>query len=160
MPRGTLDHGLDYYSLMYRTVTFCGGSFQISSTRISLHLWPVHNPDRENPIGLGSSPFARRYLGNRFFFLFLRVLRCFSSPGMSSITYEFSNRYLGISLSGFPHSEIPGLMLACSYPRLIAAYHVLLRLLVPRHPPSALISLTMLQLPKSLIWCYWSTPKF
>ena len=30
-------------------------------------------------IGLGSFPFARRYLGNRFFFLFLQVLRCFSS---------------------------------------------------------------------------------
>ena len=33
--------------------------------------------------GLGSSPFARHYLGNRFFFLFLRLLRCFSSPGCS-----------------------------------------------------------------------------
>ncbi len=31
--------------------------------------------------GLGSSHFARRYFGNRCFFLFLRVLRCFSSPG-------------------------------------------------------------------------------
>jgi hypothetical protein len=31
--------------------------------------------------GLGSSPFARRYLGNRGCFLLLRVLRCFSSPG-------------------------------------------------------------------------------
>ena len=31
--------------------------------------------------GLGCFPFARRYLGNRCFFLFLRVLRCFSSPG-------------------------------------------------------------------------------
>ena len=30
---------------------------------------------------LGSFPFARRYSGNRCFFLFLRVLRCFSSPG-------------------------------------------------------------------------------
>ena len=30
--------------------------------------------------GLGSSPFARRYWGNRCYFLFLRVLRCFSSP--------------------------------------------------------------------------------
>ena len=30
---------------------------------------------------LGSSSFARRYLRNRCFFLFLRVLRCFSSPG-------------------------------------------------------------------------------
>ena len=31
-------------------------------------------------VGLASFPFARRYLGNRCFFLFLRVLRCFSSP--------------------------------------------------------------------------------
>ena len=31
--------------------------------------------------GLGSSDFARRYFRNRCFFLFLRLLRCFSSPG-------------------------------------------------------------------------------
>ena len=37
------------------------------------------------------------------------------------------------------HSEIFGLSLVCSYPKLIAAYHVLHRLLVPRHPPCALI---------------------
>ena len=35
-------------------------------------------------VGLGSSRFARRYSGNRFFFLFLRVLRCFSSPRLPS----------------------------------------------------------------------------
>ena len=32
--------------------------------------------------GLGSSPFAHHYLGNHCYFLFLRVLRCFSSPGL------------------------------------------------------------------------------
>ena len=37
------------------------------------------------------------------------------------------------------HSEIFGLMFVCNYPKLIAAYHVLHRLLVPRHPPCALI---------------------
>ena len=37
------------------------------------------------------------------------------------------------------HSEIFGLMPVCGYPKLIAAYHVLHRLLVPRHPPCALI---------------------
>ena len=37
-------------------------------------------PDRTRP-GLGSSAFARRYLRNRCFFLFLRLLRCFSSAG-------------------------------------------------------------------------------
>ena len=31
--------------------------------------------------GLASFHFARRYFGNRCFFLFLRLLRCFSSPG-------------------------------------------------------------------------------
>ena len=40
---------------------------------------------------------------------------------------------------GFPHSDIPGSMDICSSPRLFAACHVLLRLLVPRHPPCALL---------------------
>ena len=35
-----------------------------------------------NIIGLGSSAFARHYLRNHYYFLFLRVLRCFSSPGL------------------------------------------------------------------------------
>ena len=47
---------------------------------------------------------------------------------------------------GLPHSEILGSMPVCDSPRLIAAYHVLHRLLVPRHPPYALSSLT----PKGL----------
>src|SRR6266481_492745 len=45
-------------------------------------------------------------------------------------------------LRGFPHSEIPGSKPACGSPRLIAACHVLHRLLLPRHPPCALSSLT------------------
>ena len=44
--------------------------------------------------------------------------------------------------AGFPHSEICGSLDICSSPWLIAAYHVFLRLLVPRHPPCALCSLT------------------
>ena len=35
---------------------------------------------RLNAAGLGSSPLARHYWGNHSYFLFLRVLRCFSSP--------------------------------------------------------------------------------
>ena len=44
--------------------------------------------------------------------------------------------------AGFPHSEICGSKLMCSSPQLIAACHVLLRLLMPRHSPCALSSLT------------------
>ena len=46
-----------------------------------------------------------------------------------------------ITRDGFPHSETPGSKFVCNYPRLIAAYRVLHRLLVPRHPPCALSNL-------------------
>ena len=95
--------------------------------------------------GLGSSYFARHYSRNRVFFLFLWVLRCFSSPRSPHIHY-FTHVWI-ISLFlliEFPHSEIYGLMDICSYPQLIAAYHVFHRLLVPRHSPYALSSLTYL----------------
>ena len=42
---------------------------------------------------------------------------------------------------GFPHSDICGSVDICSSPQLFAAYHVFLRLLVPRHPPCALLCL-------------------
>src|SRR5258705_8629102 len=47
-----------------------------------------------------------------------------------------------IALDGLPHSEISGSKPVCGSPKLIAAYHVLHRLLAPRHPPYALSSLT------------------
>ena len=46
---------------------------------------------------------------------------------------------------GFPHSEIPGSKLVLSSPGLIAEYHVLHRLLLPRHPPNALFALDLIQ---------------
>ena len=51
-------------------------------------------------------------------------------------------RSLEVCSSRFPHSEISGSQDICSSPKLIAAYHVFHRLLVPRHPPCALIRLT------------------
>ena len=56
-----------------------------------------------------------------------------------SCTYFVQYR---IPYGGFPHSEISGSTLICSSPKLIAAYHVLHRLLMPRHSPCALYSLT------------------
>ena len=44
--------------------------------------------------------------------------------------------------AGFPHSEISGSTAICASPKLIAACHVLRRLLMPRHSPCALNSLT------------------
>ena len=43
-----------------------------------------------------------------------------------------------LQVIGLSHSEILGSKDICSYPKLIAAYHVLHRLREPRHPPEAL----------------------
>ena len=86
--------------------------------------------------GLGSSPFARRYLGNHCYFLFLRVLRCFSSPRLPPLRGFHTSLY-----GGLPHSEIHGSMAICASPRLIAACHVLLRRQEPGHPLCALSNL-------------------
>ena len=53
-------------------------------------------------------------------------------------------RILEVCSSRFPHSEISGSKDICSSPKLFAAYHVFHRLLVPRHPPYALSSMTNL----------------
>src|SRR5438093_1163712 len=89
--------------------------------------------------GLGSSRFARHYSGNDY--LFLGVLRCFSSPGALSHPMD-SDASDQIALAGFPHSEISGSPFASNSPELFAGNRVLLRPLAPRHPPCALGSLT------------------
>src|SRR5438034_3778836 len=93
--------------------------------------------------GLGSSAFARRYWRNHFCFLFLQVLRWFTSLRCLPPAYVFSGGSSGISQRGFPHSDIPGSKPICGSPGLIAAYRVLHRLLAPRHSPYALSSLTI-----------------
>ena len=63
------------------------------------------------------------------------------------LTLWIGVRILEVCSSRFPHSDISGSMGICPSPKLFAAYHVLHRLLVPRHPPYALISITNLPLP-------------
>ena len=53
--------------------------------------------------------------------------------------------------TGFPHSDICGSRIICISPQLFAAYHVFLRLLVPRHPPYALTCLTITRIVFSYI---------
>ena len=97
----------------------------------------VRTPACTHP-GLGSFPFARRYLGNRCFFLFLRLLRCFSSPGSPPCVMCWRMDTWGLPPGGFPHSDTCGSPGMCPSPQLFAACRVFRRLLVPRHPPCAL----------------------
>ena len=64
-----------------------------------------------------------------------------SGPHVPSIRLCVHLIVTELSSVGFPHSDIRGSLDICSSPRLFAAYHVLLRLLVPRHPPYALLRL-------------------
>ena len=77
---------------------------------------------------MGSSPVARRYWGNHFCFLFLRVLRCFSSPGSPPPLGRMAVR----QTAGLPHSGTPGSMTACVSPGLFAACRALHRLPEPQ----------------------------
>ena len=110
---------------VYGTITLCGYPFQniplINYYRSALVLQP--RAMRCHIHGLGSSAFARHYLRNHCYFLFLWVLRCFSSP--RSLTVCSVSRS---NLDGLPHSDISGSMCICHSPKLFAAYHVLLRL--------------------------------
>ena len=63
--------------------------------------------------GLGSFHFARRYFGNRCFFLFLRLLRCFSSPGSLPyvMDWRMDDRGLLCRVSPFGYLRINGYLL-------------------------------------------------
>ena len=77
-----------------------------------------------------------------------RIEFSFFSSGYLDVSVPrvpFHTLWIGVWMTevcsaGFPHSEISGSMDICSSPKLIAAYHVFHRLLVPRHPPCALIA--------------------
>ena len=97
--------------------------------------------------------FARRYSGNRICFLFLQVLRCFSS--WVCLPYPMYSDKDTIPLRMVvSHSEIFGSKLTYSSPKHIGVSPVLHRLLVSRHPPCALSNLTKLKIKKYELHCY------
>ena len=96
------------------------GSYRILSAVLQPRALPQDNP------GLGFCAFARHYLRNRFYFLFLWVLRCFSSPRSPSTIVECRDRSRRVSPFGHPrvNGHLP----------LTAAFRSLSR---PSSPPRA-----------------------
>ena len=72
------------------------------------------------------------------YFLFLPVLRCFSSRRWPPLLISWMP---GLQPGGLSHSGIPGSTAICASPGLFAAYRALRRLREPRHPPCALFLL-------------------
>ena len=97
------------------------------------------NPERL-AARFGLLPFRSPLL--REFSLFLRVLRCFSSPGSPPLAMCSPTDARAFPRAGFPIRTSSALAVAHTSPRLFAVYHVLLRQLTPRHPPCALSSLS------------------
>ena len=80
--------GISLPTFPYGAITLYGGPFQATSGQ-----WARECPGPLTPhpflliarkFGLPSSPFPRRYSGNRDCFLFLPLLRCFNSGGSLS----------------------------------------------------------------------------
>ena len=68
----------------------------------------------------------------------------FHFGGFPSCTYGFSTGSISLRYRGCPIRRSTDIMLICSSPWLIAACHVLHRLLMPRHSPYALFRLNLL----------------
>src|SRR5260370_7638091 len=116
---------------------------QLTTGLVTLLLPALQPPLDRNPSGLGCCDFARHYYRNRGFFLFLQVLRWFTSLSSLTPAYVFSRMFPRFAREGFPIRRSPVITPVCGLPKLIAACHVLHRLSLPRHPPCALSSLTI-----------------
>ena len=85
--------------------------------------------------GLGSSAFARHYSRNHYYFLFLWVLRCFSSPrslsALSAVTESLP--------PGFPIRTSAGRRVFAPYRRFSQLVTSFFASESHRHPPCALI---------------------
>ena len=87
-------------------ITLYGPAFQRASTNDWIGNSTVADPTTpiapEGDTGLGSCDFARHYFRNRGFFLFLLVLRWFTSQGSLVRDYGFITPYGGFTPVGFP----------------------------------------------------------
>ena len=93
-------------------------------------------PARALPHGrFGLFPVRSPLLGESRLFSLPQGTKMFQFPWFASLPQV---RIAALQAAGLSHSEIPGSKVICTYPGLIAAYHVLHRLREPRHPPDAL----------------------
>ena len=92
-------------------ITLYDASFQRASTNDWIGNSTVAGPttptEPEGSLGLGCSDFARHYFRNRGFFLFLQVLRWFTSLGLLVLDYGFIETLYGFTVQGFPIRKSP-----------------------------------------------------
>ena len=136
MSRGTPDTARRAFDFAYEAFTLYGGTSQTLLLSITL---PCCSPyPGVHALRFGLFRFRSPLLTESHV--------VFSSSGYLDVSVHrvpLHTLWIGVwmtegSSAGFPHSDISGSMDICSSPKLFAAYHVLHRLSVPRHPPCAL----------------------
>ena len=122
-PRGPLDFA-------HPAVTVYGQPFQVVELVLQSPTSRPRYPGRTSPPGLGCSAFARHYLRNHCHFLFLGLLRCFTSPRLASPDYKFIRSILALSPGGCPIRKSAGQSLFAAHRSLsqlstsfIASWH-------------------------------------
>ena len=138
------------FPFVYRILTFYDWPSQ--TIRLgSFNTVCCPNPECITTLGLASSAFARHYLRNLCWFLFLALLRCFSSGGSPHTPMYSAYDDKTFLLPDCSIRKSTDIAPTCGSPWLIAASHVLLRLSVPRHSPCALCSLTIIEISLVLL---------
>ncbi len=133
-------------------------AFPCRSTNLS-SLFTVRTPDyRSTPVwppprslattcGISVDVFSSPYLD-------------VSVQAVPHLTLLYSDKVDRAFSAGFPHSDICGSRCICHSPQLFAACHVLLRLLMPRHSPCALYSLTICDSSRTVLRIMQALQKF
>ncbi len=128
----------------YVAITLCGPAFQPVHLTVGLVTLLMRSCNPAPQAGrFGLFRFRSPLLSESRLISFPPGTEMVHFPGLARARLWIQRAVPDVQSGGFPHSEIPGSKPACGSPRLIAACHVLLRLLAPRHPPHALSSLTI-----------------
>src|SRR5580658_4722861 len=137
-------------------ITFCGPAFQqvhLASGLITL-LMRSYNTGVQAP-RFGLFRFRSPLLSESQLIYFPPGTEMVHFPGLARTRLCIQRAVIWFCQIGFPHSDTPGSRPVCGFPGLFAAYHVLHRLLAPRHPPYALSSLTIKLTQHVAIAAFW-----
>ena len=95
------------FTRLSRSMAPLPSGLQLTTGLVTLLLPALQPPLDRDPSGLGCCDFARHYFRNRGFFLFLQVLRWFTSLSLLVPNYVFIGPYYGFTVVGFPIRTSP-----------------------------------------------------
>src|SRR3954453_6630563 len=95
------------FTRLSRSMAPFPNGLQLTTGLVTLLLPALQPQLDQNLSGLGCCDFARHYFRNRGFFLFLQVLRWFTSLSLLVPGYVFTGPYYGFTVVGFPIRTTP-----------------------------------------------------